>query len=66
MPIFSVTWQQPGIRIRIIIIILVYAATYRFVPHEMTPVVVGSLIGGLVTAEPVRSLSARTTRESEI
>jgi hypothetical protein len=61
MPTFSVTWRQPGVPIRMIIIILVYAGTYHFAPHEMTLVIIGTLIGGLVTAEPGRSLPALKT-----
>jgi len=55
MPAFSITWPQPGVRIRIIIVIVVYVATFYLAPHETMPLAIGSLLGGLLMAEPARS-----------
>jgi len=56
MSTFSITWRRPGNFARLIIIIIIYAGTMRFAPHEMVPVILGSLAGGVLTAEPSRSL----------
>lgn len=66
MPTFSITWRQPGMHVRMIIIILIYVDTWYFAPHMTMPVVLGSLLGGLLTAEPTHALPARKTPESDI
>ena len=69
MPIFSIIWRQSDLQIRMVIIILIYIGiigTWHFAPHMTMLVVAGSLLGGLLTTEPTRSLPARKITESDI
>lgn len=56
MPTVSITWRQPGPRFRVVIIIVIYVGAFRFAPHETIPLALGSLLGGLLAAEPLNSL----------
>jgi hypothetical protein len=65
MTMISVSWRPPAYRVRAVIIIVIYLAAFRLAPHEAVPLAVGSVLGGLLAAEPARSLRvARAPRST--
>jgi len=61
MQVFSITWRQPGWRIRMVIIIIVYVGAFRLAPHEVVPLGLGGTLGGLLGMEPARTEQAGVT-----
>jgi hypothetical protein len=59
VPRLSVTWCPPVYRVRIVIIIVVYLGAFRLAPHDAGPLAAGSILGGLLAAEPVLPRPAR-------
>jgi hypothetical protein len=51
----SISWPQPGPRVRAVIIVVIYLGTLRIAPHESIPLALGSVLGGLLAAGPACS-----------
>jgi hypothetical protein len=56
MPTLSITWRQPGRRVRVVIVVVIYVSVLRLLPHEAAPVVLGSVLGRLLAIEPAKAL----------
>ncbi len=47
---FCIRWRQPGTRIRIVIVIVVYVAAFQVTPHAAIPLALGGLMSNWLTA----------------
>jgi hypothetical protein len=64
MPVLSVRWRSPAYRVRAVIIVVIYLAAFHLAPQDWVPLAVGSVLGGLLAAEPACSRCASATRRS--
>lgn len=64
MPVLSVRWRSPGYRVRAVIIIVIYLTAFHLAPHDWVPLAVGSVLSGLLAAEPAGSRRVGRTPRS--
>ncbi len=56
MPMLNVTWRLPARRTPLVVVVIIHLIILRFVPADLAPLVLASLTGRLLVAEPIRSL----------
>jgi hypothetical protein len=63
MPIFCISIPRPGPRLRVVIVIIIYLAAFRFAPDDSVPLAFGGALGGLLALEPAWAFRAEATGE---
>jgi hypothetical protein len=54
VPDFYITWRQPGVRVRAVIVIVIYVMSFRLAPHLAIPLAASGLAGGWLATVPTR------------
>jgi hypothetical protein len=57
MPMLSIKWHQPAQQNRVTVIVVIYAAVFRFLRREIIPLVLGSLIARALVVESGKASS---------
>jgi hypothetical protein len=63
MSVLCIPIPRPDMRIRAVIVIVIYLAAFRIAPGASVPLALGGVLGCLLAVEPARPRRSRGARE---
>lgn len=63
MPTLSIKWRQSAQPTRVVIIVVIYLAVFRYLPQESIPLILGSLIAPALVVDPGKAAQAPAIRQ---